>query len=288
MLLLVDLDGVVYRGREPVPGVAALLAERASRGDAIAYVSNGSMTYRAEYVPRLAALGAPVALDRVITAARASALYLRRAIPARGRVLVVGLPGLAREIAEVGFEPVAAAEVGQAMDAQAIDGWSAAGRPVAVLVGLDPGFDYLSLAAAADCVRAGALLIATHRDALHPTDRGLRPATGAIVAAIEAAAGSRATVTIGKPAPLLLAMAAGAVPGATLTDAVMIGDSVTDVAAGKAAGTRTVLMLTGVTSHEEAAALRSSQQPTAIAADSFGLADVLDALSAPDLPAVPS
>ena len=90
MLLFVDLDGVVYWGREPVPGVAALLAERARRGDAVVYVSNGSMTHRADYVPRLEALGAPVEPDRVITAARASALYLRRTIPDGSRVLVVG------------------------------------------------------------------------------------------------------------------------------------------------------------------------------------------------------
>ena len=60
MLLLVDLDGVVYRGADPVPGVAAVLANRAAKGDDIVYVTNNSMHYRADYVTRLTAMGAPV------------------------------------------------------------------------------------------------------------------------------------------------------------------------------------------------------------------------------------
>ena len=70
MLLFVDLDGVVYRGAEPVPGVAALLAERAKRGDDIVYVTNNSMFYRADYVTRLAGMGAPVSADRVVSSSR--------------------------------------------------------------------------------------------------------------------------------------------------------------------------------------------------------------------------
>ncbi|MEJ7749343.1 MAG: hypothetical protein WKF56_08560, partial [Candidatus Limnocylindrales bacterium] len=76
LLLLVDLDGVVYRGSEPVPGVAAVLAERALRGDDIVYVTNNSMHYRADYVTRLAAMGAPITPDTVVSAARATALHL--------------------------------------------------------------------------------------------------------------------------------------------------------------------------------------------------------------------
>ena len=82
LLLLVDLDGVVYRGADPVPGVAAVLADRAERGDDVVYVTNNSMHYRADYVPRLAAMGAPVAADRVVTSARATAMYLQDHEPA--------------------------------------------------------------------------------------------------------------------------------------------------------------------------------------------------------------
>ena len=86
MLLLVDLDGVVYRGAEPVPGVAAVLADRARRGDDVVYVTNNSMWYRADYVTRLAGMGAPVSADRVVSSSRATALYLREHLPDVRRV----------------------------------------------------------------------------------------------------------------------------------------------------------------------------------------------------------
>ena len=74
MLLLVDLDGVVYRGSAPVPGVAAVLADRPSKGDDVVYVTNNSMHYREDYVARLAAMGAPVSPERVVSSPRATAL----------------------------------------------------------------------------------------------------------------------------------------------------------------------------------------------------------------------
>ena len=76
LLLLVDLDGVVYRGADPVPGVAAVLADRAGRGDDVVYVTNNSMHYRADYVTRLAAMGAPITADTVVSSARATALHI--------------------------------------------------------------------------------------------------------------------------------------------------------------------------------------------------------------------
>ena len=76
MLLLVDLDGVVYRGAAAVPGVAEVLAARAAHGDSVVYVTNNSMHYRADYVARLGEMGAPVTSDRVVSSARATALYL--------------------------------------------------------------------------------------------------------------------------------------------------------------------------------------------------------------------
>src|SRR6187402_3362142 len=69
LLLLVDLDGVVYRGADPVPGVAAVLADRAARGDDVVYVTNNSMHYRADYQTRLAAMGCPVSPDTVVSSA---------------------------------------------------------------------------------------------------------------------------------------------------------------------------------------------------------------------------
>jgi 4-nitrophenyl phosphatase len=158
LLLLVDLDGVVYRGADPVPGVAAVLADRAARGDDIVYVTNNSMHYRADYVSRLTAMGCPISADRVVSSARATALHLATHETGIRRVLVVGAGGLERELRDVGLDVVTAAHAATRMHQEGVDGWTAAGSPDAVVTGLDPALTYLRLAAAADCVRAGARL----------------------------------------------------------------------------------------------------------------------------------
>src|SRR4026209_17035 len=104
MLLLVDLDGVVYRGSEPGPGVAAVLARRAARGDEVVYVTNNSMWYRTEYVTRLTDMGAPVDAERIVSSSRATALYLRDHEPSIRRLLAVGAGGLERGRADGGSE----------------------------------------------------------------------------------------------------------------------------------------------------------------------------------------
>lgn len=279
MLLLVDLDGVVYRSSESVPGVGAALAARAALGDEIVYVTNNAMHYHSDYLPRLEGHGAPVGPDRVVTSARASALWIRERMPAVRRVLAVGAGGLDRELREAGFELITAAAAATRMSQEGLDGWEAAGHPDAVVVGLDPQLTYLRIAAAADCVRAGAAFVATNRDPMYPTERGLRPGAGAVVAAIEAAARTSPVATIGKPGPYLLEAAARMV-GGDVHRAVMIGDSLSDVAAGRAVGARTILMLTGVTSSEVAAALLPDERPTRVAADAAELADALEDLAA--------
>jgi HAD superfamily hydrolase (TIGR01450 family) len=279
MLLYVDLDGVVYRGANPVPGVAAVLAERVARGDEVVYVTNNSMSYRAEYVTRLAAMGCPVTADRVVSSPRATALYLREHHPAVQRVLTVGASGLERELSDVGLTVVRAAEVAERSERDDVDGFEAAGRPDAVVVGVDPEIDWLRLAVAADSVRAGALFVATNRDATYPIERRLRPGAGAIVAAIAVAAGSEPVISIGKPEPLLLLEAASVV-GAPAEDGVMIGDGVlTDLAAARAVGARSILMLTGVTTADVLDGLSEDARPTAVAADATELAAALDRLS---------
>ena len=109
MLLLVDLDGVVYRGAVPVPGVAAVLAARAVAGDEVVYVTNSSIWHHADFVRRLASMGAPAAADRIVSGARATALYLAEQSPRPRLVLAVGAPGLVRELRDAGFEVLPAA-----------------------------------------------------------------------------------------------------------------------------------------------------------------------------------
>ncbi|MGZ8502527.1 MAG: HAD-IIA family hydrolase [Candidatus Limnocylindrales bacterium] len=279
LLLLVDLDGVVYRGADPVPGVAAVLADRAARGDDIVYVTNNSMHYRADYQTRLAAMGAPVTPETVVSSARATALYLREHDPRIRRVLVLGAGGLERELRDEGYDVVGAAHAATRVSQEGIDGFAAAGQPDAVVVGLDPNLTYVRLAVAADCVRAGAQFIATNRDPIYPTERGLRPGAGSLVAAVEAATGV-VPVSIGKPAPYLLEAAAHAV-GRQPSEAIMIGDGIgTDLAAAHAVGARCVFMLTGVTTRAQLEALPADEQPNAVATDAAELAAILERLGA--------
>jgi 4-nitrophenyl phosphatase len=277
LLLLVDLDGVVYRGSDPVPGVAAVLADRAARGDDVVYVTNNSMHYRADYQTRLAAMGCPVSPDTVVSSARATALYLREHDPAIR--LVLGGSGLERELRDAGYDVVTSGTAATRMSQESIDGFAAAGNPDAVVVGLDPNLTYARLVVASDSIRAGAHFIATNRDPVYPTERGLRPGAGSIVMLLEVATGV-VPVSIGKPAPYLLEAAAH-VAGRDPAEAIMIGDGIaTDLAAAHAVGARSVLMLTGVTTRAEVEALPADQQPTAVAADAAELAAALERLDA--------
>lgn len=278
MLLLVDLDGVVYRGALPVPGVADVLAARAAAGDDVVYVTNNSMHYRTDYLRRLTDLGAPVSQERVVSSARATALYIAEHEPQIRRVLVIGAGGLERELRDVGLEVINGAQAAGRMSQEGIDGWEAAGHPDAVVVGLDPQVTYLRIAAAADAVRAGARFIATNRDPVLPTERGVRPGAGSLVAAVETATGV-APLVIGKPGPHLLEEAASVV-GRRAHEAVVIGDGLTtDLAAARATGARSVLMLTGVTERAQLEALPVDEQPTAVAEDAAQLAEALERLA---------
>jgi len=277
MLLLVDLDGVVYRGSEPVPGIAALLSMRAARGDVVVYVTNNSMHHRSDYVVRLRSMGAPVTAERVVSSSRAAALYIVETEPAIRRVLAVGAAGLEHELRDVGLDVVTAGHAATRMSQEGIDGTAAAGQPDAVVVGLDPQLTYLRIAAAADCIRAGARFIATNRDPIYPTERGLRPGAGSVVAALTATTGVE-PLSIGKPAPHLfsIALAAG---GGVADQAIIIGDGLqTDIAGARAIGARSILMLTGITTEEQAGSLALSERPTAMAADADELGRLLDRL----------
>jgi len=285
LLLLVDLDGVLYRGAEPVPGVAAVLATRAGLGDDVVYVTNNSMWYREEYVERIARMGAPVTGDQIVSSPRATALYMRDHEPSIRHVLTVGASGMDRELEDAGFRVTRAGDVGELIrggGAEGTDGgngWEAAGRPDAVVVGLDPKIDYLRLTVATDCIRAGARFIATNRDPVYPTERAVRPGAGSIVAAVEAASGVTPT-SIGKPEPYLLEEAARAV-GRDAREAIMIGDGLaTDIAAAIAVGARSILMLTGVTTRKALADVAPSARPTHVAADADELSEILEGMKA--------
>ncbi len=295
MLLLVDLDGVVYRGAQAVPGVAAVLADRAAAGDDIVYVTNNSMWYHTDYVARLTAMGAPVSADRIVSSARATALYLTGsgsagAGPASGPssgaspvrrpalTLVVGGAGLMHELRDVGLQLLPSADAAATWAAQDRNAAVAVKGVDAVVVGLDMEMTYGKLAVAAEAIRSGARFVATNRDPAYPLEHGLMPGAGTIVAAVAAATGVE-PVSIGKPGRLLLEIAARAA-GRSPSEAVMIGDSlITDIPAARAVGARSVLMLTGATNSSQLHSLAASDRPTEVASDAPQLSAALDRLA---------
>ncbi len=267
MLLLVDLDGVVYRGTEAIPGMPELLTQREADGDIIVYVTNNSRWHRSEYRDRLIGMGAPASPERILTSARGTALALA-ALPAPPRLtMVFAGPGLQRELEDVGLATVACS----------YDGLAAESDAVAVGVDFDLSFERLSAAAAV--VRGGAYFAVTNRDPIFPMPDGLKAGAGAMVAALVTASGREPDMVIGKPEPGLMREAAQ-VAGMPIEDAVVVGDGLfTDIAAANAVGARSVLVLTGVSTAEQAAALPADQQPTLIVQGPGDLGDALDHLA---------
>jgi len=266
MLLLVDLDGVVYRGAVPVPGVAAVLAERQAGGDRVVYVTNNSRWHRSEYHEKLRSMGAPVSDGAVMSSARATALALATRAERPRATMVLGGPGLVRELRDEGLRVVAPTARGLAAS------------PDAVAVGIDVALTYRRLSVAAEAVREGALFVATNRDPVFPTPAGFDAGAGSIVAAVAVAGRREPDVVIGKPEPALLE-AAARVAGVPVAEAVVVGDGLsTDIAAARRVGARSVLMLTGVTSRAQAEALPRDQRPTWVVEDAAGLRATLSRL----------
>lgn len=253
-LAIFDCDGVIYRGGRRLPH--ALETFRVLRKERVPcrFITNNSTQTRKEYLDKLLGMGIEAELGEIHSSAHASRLYLDGAARPGARVLVVGEKGLREEIS-ASFEVVPHTA------------WSGAQY---VVVGMDREFTYEKLKSAFLALRAGARLIATNRDPTFPMEGGaILPGGGSIVAAIEAAAG-REGFLIGKPAPFMLERAleeTGADPGASL----LIGDRAsTDILAGKRAGVRTLLVLTGVTSAGEARALPAALRPDFVSPDLRG------------------
>lgn len=255
-LVIFDLDGVVYRGHEPVTGAAPLIAALHAAGTAVRFATNNSMATRQAYVERLDAMGIPATTDEIVTSTSATIDHLALHLPAVRRVLAVGAPGMLEELAAAGLQ---ARSAGAAVPA----GWNGGPLPErydAVVAGLDPQFDYRRLGVAAAAIRDGAHFLATNADRRYPTPDGFVPGAGSMVAAIAAAAEMEPTV-IGKPQPAMFATIlerAGVPPG----EAVAIGDNPdADVVAARRAGIGAVLVLTGIADRATAERLDGERRP---------------------------
>ena len=261
-LVIFDLDGVMYRGRQPVPGAAAMVAMLRERGLLVRFATNNSMATRAMYVPRLVEMGVPVELDEIVTSTSATIDHLRAHLPDVRTVMAVGAPGMLEELRAAGFDATAAAD---AVDAS-YDGGPLDVSYDAVIAGLDPSFDFRRLAAASTAIRVGARFIATNADLRYPTPTGFLPGAGSIIAALRAASGAEPLI-IGKPEPgIFRAILERA--GVRPAEAVAIGDNPdADVVAAHRAEMRSILVLTGVADAALAATLEGERRPDHVARD---------------------
>ncbi len=239
--LIIDMDGVLWRGAKPLPGVADFFNFLRARGIPFLLVTNNATRTAESLVERLGGMGVTVSPSQILTSAKAAALYLQRELPAGSHVLVVGEEGLLETLKTAGFstEP-----------ADSADG----GRPAAaVVVGLDRQVTYQKLLAAASAIRGGARFIATNTDATFPAEQGLAPGAGAIVAAVQTAT-SVAPAVMGKPHRPMFDVALEILQTPPEQTA-MLGDRLdTDILGAQGAGLATILVLTGVTTAEEARA----------------------------------
>jgi HAD superfamily hydrolase (TIGR01457 family) len=237
--VMIDLDGVVYTGRDPIPGAAGFLAEARRRGLEFLLVTNNSTTSPELVAQRLHNMQIDVEPHEILTSAQAAIAYVKLHAEPGARVRIVGEAGLKQAAEEEGFLIVE--------DGSIQAEW--------VIAGLDRAFTYEKLTGATRDIMSGAHFVATNTDALLPVEGGnVLPGAGTMIAAITTATAVE-PVVLGKPEPGLFEHGLRRLGGLQPGQAAMIGDRLdTDVVGGRRAGLRTILVLTGVTTAEEARA----------------------------------
>ncbi len=245
---IIDMDGVLWEGHRPMPGLAEFFQTLRERQIKFVLATNNASQTPEQYVSKLAGMGVTVGRDEILTSAQAAALYLRQESANGARVFAIGEDGVRQALAETGFTLTHLYEV----DAQF------------VVCGMDRGLSWDKLATATLNIRAGAGFIGTNPDVTFPTERGITHGNGAVLAAIQAATGVT-PIIIGKPEPIMYQLAMARLEADPATTAA-IGDRLeTDILGAVRAGIRSVLVLSGVSSREQLAGL--DYQPTWVMQD---------------------
>ena len=230
--LALDLDGTLYLGGKLFPFTLPFLNEVKRLGLGRTFFTNNSSVSTSGYVKKLRALGIDAGADEVHSSTSATLAYLRAGRPEIGSLYVLGTPALRQEFAENGFAVVEDGAI----------------EPDAVVVGFDTTLDYPRLCQATYWIARGKPFVATHGDAVCPTDLPtVLPDCGALCKMIAHATGREPDVVCGKPAPGMLA---GVLRrhGLRADEVAVVGDRLyTDVAMARAAGAVGVLVLTGET-----------------------------------------
>ena len=225
--LVIDMDGVLYRGNEPIAGTRELIVFLREREIGFVLATNNATRTPNQFVDKLAGMGVQVHTHEVLASSLATASYLAGIAPPGARVFVVGMDGLRTALEEAGFSLV---EDGAEF----------------VVAGMDFAICYERLAQASLQIRAGARFIGTNPDLTFPSERGILPGAGSLLAFLEAASGVK-PVVIGKPGTAMMEQALNRM-GARPESTAILGDRLeTDILAGRRAGLCTILVLSGVT-----------------------------------------
>jgi NagD protein len=227
---IIDMDGVIYHGNQLIPGVIEFIGWLEAQKKKFLFLTNSSERSPRELQQKLERLGVRVGEEHFYTSALATAAFLKSQQPG-GSVFVIGESGLINALYDAGLTMNDV-------------------NPDYVVVGESKAYTYDKITHAIRLVLKGAKLIGTNPDVTGPTDQGLVPATGALMAPIELATGSKAYY-VGKPNPLIMRNALKKLD-CRREDAVIIGDRMdTDIIAGIESEIETVLVLSGVTAEAD-------------------------------------
>ena len=243
-----DLDGTLMHGPAPIPHAADGVAAARDAGVRVVFATNNASRTPDEVIAHLETVGVTGRPDEVITSPQVAMGLLDDAVPSGSPVLVVGGDALASQVRASGFEP----RTSDADDVRAvIQGWA-------------PTVDWSLLAEGAYAIRRGAAWIATNTDATLPTERGMAPGNGSLVACLRHATGAVPAVA-GKPEPAMFQQASRM---AEASRPLAVGDRLdTDIACARAAGIDSLLVLTGVSTLAEAVRAVPQQRPTWVLPD---------------------
>lgn len=248
-LVVFDMDGVLFLGETVIPAAPRAVERLRRKKVTIRYLTNNSTQTREFYVRKLAGFGILAEPHEIVTSASATANYMARHTSIK-TVFVVGGPGLRDETIQVGIVAVTP-DMPSSQDLLC-DG---------VVAGLDKNFTYETLLRAQQVILRTGVLIATNRDTQYPTETGVIPGGGSIVAAI-AAASEVEPLTIGKPEPTGLQFLMDSV-GVDTSHTLMVGDRLdTDIACANRAGADSACVLTGVTSARQCESAAGECKPT--------------------------
>lgn len=247
-----DLDGVCYRGQEPIEYAGESITAAVSEGQKAVYLTNNAARTPASIGEHLRSLNIPANDSEVYTAAMAGAELAAGEIPAGSKVFVIGGEGLVWALTQKGFTVVDSAD----------------DDPAAVVQGFHATVGWQVMSEGALAIRKGAVFIATNLDATLPQERGFMLGNGALVKAVEHATGVVPLAT-GKPLPKVFEQAANAVDA---KNPIAVGDRLnTDIRGSVAAGVDSLHVLTGVSDARDVALAVPEERPTFLAKDLRGL-----------------